>query len=86
MANKKDLTKEIDLDGLDAEDKALAIAKLGQVRKHVKNVGGNMSAINGLTQCGNKFLKPGLLREELEEVVENANAALAALDELPMAS
>lgn len=85
-ANSRNLVKEIDLDGLDPEDKALTVAQLGQVRKYVKNVAGNTTAINSLTQCGNKHLKPALLREELEELVANGQAALAAIDALPMAS
>lgn len=85
LVRKPEVVKEIELDGLDADDKAAALAQLGQVRKRLKNVAGNAQALNALSQCGNAQLKPVLLKREAEELMANATALLQAIEELPVA-
>jgi len=84
--SKVEIVRSIELDGLDAEDKAAALAQLGQVRKRLKMLSGNMSALNGLSQCGNAQILPALVRKEAEELLTNAAELITAIDRLPMAS
>lgn len=76
------IRKEIDVDLLDSEDRAVALHGIMSLRAQIDHIRGHGTALHGLRSCGNELLNLSEMELELEALADAVVRARVLVERL----